>query len=61
MATSIQKRLWATSGFQARSNADRKAYRAKMKAELKPQFLKEEQAKIDAAHAAWIAEGMPKA
>ena len=63
MASSIQKMLWASSGFQSRTTADRKAYRAKLKAELKAFYARPEQreaqAKIDAAHAAWIAAGMP--
>jgi hypothetical protein len=64
MASSIQKQLWASSGFQSRTAADRKAYRAKLKAEREAFYAqpeqREAQAKINTAHAAWVAAGMPE-
>ena len=63
MASSIKKMLWASSGYQSRTTADRKAYRAKRKAELDAYYATPEakaaQEKINAAHAAWVAAGMP--
>lgn len=62
MASSKDKHLWSSSGFLSRATADRKAYRAKIKADLKAFYERPEQraaqAKIEAAHAAWVAAGM---
>ncbi len=58
MASSIKKMLWATSGYQSRTTGDRKAYRAKMKAELSAYYATPEakaaQERINAAHAEWL-------
>jgi len=59
MSTSKDKALWASSGFQSRTNEDRRAYRAKLKAERKA-FYKlpeqvEAQKRINEAHECWLA------
>jgi hypothetical protein len=63
MATSTQKMLWASSGFQARSTAERAAYRANLKAARDAYWKSPEgraaQERVAAAHAAWTAAGMP--
>lgn len=64
MASSKDKALWSGSGFQSRTSAERTAYRAKIKANLRARYetaaAREAQEKINEAHAAWVAAGMPE-
>jgi hypothetical protein len=63
MAISKDKALWSSSGFQSRTSAERAAYRAALKTKKAAFYATPEakaaQERIAAAHAKWLADGMP--